>query len=104
MQTIISEDPQIRQFVDSIYLTEMKQVIVDFYEEGKKEGYINPELSTENIMRYMMIIRSGMATESILSEDPEHNRKMMQELAPLFLYGLMGRPREATRNNWETLK
>jgi AcrR family transcriptional regulator len=101
MQTIISEDPQIRQFVDSIYLAEMRQVIMDFYEEGKKEGYINPELSTENIMRYMLIVRSGMAAESILSEDPEDNRRMMQELAPLFLYGLMGRPREATKNNRE---
>jgi AcrR family transcriptional regulator len=101
MQTIISEDPQIRQFVDSIYLAEMRQVIMDFYEEGKKEGYINPELSTENIMRYMLIVRSGMAAESILSEDPEHNRRMMQELAPLFLYGLMGRPREVTKNNRE---
>ncbi|GAH39772.1 unnamed protein product, partial [marine sediment metagenome] len=35
----------------------------------------------------------GMAAESTLSEDPEHNRKMMQELAALFLYGIMGKPR-----------
>jgi len=67
--------------------------IIDFYEEGKRQGYVNPELSTETIMRYMLIVRSGMTAESILSEDPEHNRKMMQELAPLFLYGIMGKPR-----------
>jgi len=93
MQTIISEDPEIRHIVDSEYLTEIKQVIINFYEEGKRQGYVNPELSTETIMRYMLIVRSGMAAESILSEDPEHNRKMMQELAPLFLYGIMGKPR-----------
>ncbi len=93
MKAIISEDPEIRHLVDSVYLTEIRQVMLNFYEEGKEQGYVNPELSTETIMRYMLIVRSGMAAESILSEDPEHNRKMMQELTPLFLYGIMGKPR-----------
>jgi AcrR family transcriptional regulator len=93
MQTLISEDPEIRHLIDSVYLTEIKQVIVDFYEEGKRQGYVNPKLSTESIMRYILIMRSGMAAEAVLSEDPEQNRKMMQELTPLFLYGIMGKPR-----------
>jgi len=80
MQTIISEDPEIRHLIDSVYLKEIRQVILNFYEEGKRQGYVNPELSTETILRYMLIVRSGMAAESVLSEDPEHNRKMMQEL------------------------
>ncbi|MCJ7805988.1 MAG: TetR/AcrR family transcriptional regulator [Clostridia bacterium] len=92
MQTIISEDPEIRHIVDSVYLTEIRQVVINFYEEGKRQGYVNPDLSTETIMRYMLIVRSGMAAESILSEDPEHNRKMMQELVPLYLYGILGKP------------
>jgi len=92
MQAIISEDPEIRHLVNSVYMTEIMPVVMDFYEEGKRQGYVNPELPTENIIRYMLIVRSGMAAESILSEDPEHNRKMMQELTPLFLYGIMGKP------------
>jgi len=92
MQAIISEDPEIRHLVDSAYMAEIMPVVIDFYEEGKQQGYVNPELSTENIIRYMLIVRSGMAAESVLSEDPEYNRKVMQELAPLFLYGIMGKP------------
>jgi AcrR family transcriptional regulator len=92
MQAIISEDPEIRHLVDSAYLTEIRQMLINFYEEGKRQGYVNPELSTETIMRYSLIVRSGMAAESILSEDPEHNRKMLQELTPLFLYGILGKP------------
>jgi len=92
MQTIISEDPGIRQLVDSVYLVEIRQCIIDFYEEGKRQGYVNPELSTETIMRFSEIMRRGMAAESSLSENPEHNRKLMQELTPLFLYGIMGKP------------
>ncbi|MFC1914703.1 TetR/AcrR family transcriptional regulator [Chloroflexota bacterium] len=98
MQTIISEDPEIRHIVDSVYLTEIKQVVINFYEEGKRQGDINPKLSTETIMRYMLIVRSGMAAESVLSEDPEHNRKMMQELTPLFLYGILGKSGQLYRN------
>ncbi|MFC1972459.1 TetR/AcrR family transcriptional regulator [Chloroflexota bacterium] len=97
IQTVISEDPEIRDFVDSFYLTEIRQMIIDFYEEGKKQGYVNPKLSSESIMRYMLIVRSGMFTESVLSEDPELNRQLMQELTPLFLYGIMGKP-EKYRN------
>ncbi len=92
MQTLISEDPEIRHIVDAVYLVEIRQSIIDFYEEGKRQGYVNPELSTETIMRYSLIVRSGMAAESSLSEDPEHNRKWLQELTPLFLYGRLGKP------------
>ena len=93
MQAIISEDPEIRHIVDSVYMTEIMPVLIRFYEEGKQQGYVNPELSAENIIRYMLIVRSGMAAESVLSEDPEQNRKMIQELTPLFLYGIMGKPK-----------
>ena len=85
MKTIISEDPEIRHIVDSVYREEITPYVIEFYEDGKRQGYINPELSTETIMRYSLIVRSGMAAESVLSEDPEHNRKLLQELVPLLL-------------------
>jgi len=92
MQKLISEDVEIREMLDTVYLKDLMQMIIDFYEEGKKQGYVNPELSTENIIRYMMIIRSGMAAESVLTEDPEQNRRVLEDLTPLLLYGIMGRP------------
>jgi len=93
MQTLISEDPEIRQLVESVSRVEIRQYVIEFYEEGKRQGYINPDLSAETIMHYSEIIRRGMAAESSLSEDPEYNRKMFQELTPLVLYGIMGKPR-----------
>ena len=93
LQTIISEDPEMRQMVDSVYQVELTPYVIEFYEEGKRQGYVNPELPTETILHYSEIIRRGMAAESSLSEDPEHNRKMFQELIPLVLYGILGKPR-----------
>jgi len=92
MQTLISEDPEIRQMVDSVYQVELTPYVIEFYEEGKRQGYVNPELPTETIMHYSEIIRRGMAAEPSLSEDPDHNRKLIQELTPLVLYGILGKP------------
>ncbi|MFC1903064.1 TetR/AcrR family transcriptional regulator [Chloroflexota bacterium] len=92
LQTLITEDPEIRQLVESVSRVEITPYVIDFYEEGKRQGYINPELSTETIMLFSEITRKGMTAESSLSEDPEHNRKLLQELIPLYLYGIMGTP------------
>jgi len=92
LQTIISEDPEIRQLVDSVSQVEITPYVIDFYEEGKRQGCINPEISTETIMRFSEITRRGMVAESSLSQDLEHNRKLLQELIPLYLYGIMGKP------------
>ncbi|MFC1917873.1 TetR/AcrR family transcriptional regulator [Chloroflexota bacterium] len=92
LQTIISENPEIRQIVDSVSRVEITPYVIAFYEEGKRQGYINPDLSTETIMRFSEIIRKGMAAESSLSEDPEKNRELLQELIPPYLYGILGKP------------
>ncbi len=92
MQTLISEDPEIRQIVESVSQVEITPYAIEFYEDGKRQGYINPDLSTETIMHYSEIIRRGMAVESSLSEDPEYKRKLLQELIPLYLYGILGKP------------
>ena len=89
MQAMTFGDPEIRQLMDSM-LVEIRRSIVDFYEEGKRQGYVNPELPTETILHYSEIISRGIAAD--LSEDPEHNRKLMQELTPLVLYGILGKP------------
>ena len=92
LQTIISNDPEIRQLVESVSRVEITPYVIEFYEEGKRQGYINPDLSTKTIMLFSEIIRKGMAAEASLSEDPEHNRKLLQEIVPLFLYGILGKP------------
>ncbi len=92
LQTIISEDTEIRRIVESVTQVEITPYVIKFYEEGKREGYINPELSTETIMYFSEILRRGLAATSSLTENPEHNRKLLQELLPIFLYGLLGKP------------
>ncbi len=91
LQAMVS-NPKIQQYIDEVYMVEIGQVINDFYEQGKRQGYIDKELSTETLIRYSEIMRKGIAAESVLSEDSENNLKLLQELIPLYLYGILGKP------------
>ena len=90
MQTVIRNDPEIEQFVESIWQREVNQLVIDFFEEGRRQGYVNPELSEEAILVYYEILRRGIFAKSGLV-NTEHNAKLMRELMSLFLYGLMGK-------------
>lgn len=90
MQTIIRSDPEIQRFFESIWQREVNQLAIDFFEEGKRQGYVSQELSQEAILAYYEILRRGIFASSSLV-NAEHNVKLMRELMSLFLYGLVGK-------------
>jgi len=91
VQRVISNDPEIQQFINSIWERKVTQLMIDFFEEGKRQGYINPELSQETILLYTDIFRRGIMAHPGLFAAPEHNEKLVRELSHLYLYGVMGR-------------
>ena len=90
VQTIISGDSEIQRFIESLWLREVNQLMVDFYEEGKRQGHINPELSQEAILVYYQILRKGIFGSSDLLANTEDSPKLMRELMSLFVHGLIG--------------
>ena len=90
MQTIIRSDPEIQRFFESIWQREVNQLAIDFFDEGKRQGYVSRELSQEAILSYYEILRRGIFASSSLV-NTEHNAKLMRELMSLFLYGLVGK-------------
>ena len=87
-----SDDPGIRQFLESEYMVEMQRSVLSFFDEGRRQGYINPEVSMETFLRFTEIIRKGVNAESDLSADPDYSTKLLRELTPIILYGMFGRP------------
>ena len=41
---------------------------------------------------------AGVTGWITVGTDSEHNRKVVQELTPIFLYGIMGKPRRGAKN------
>ncbi len=93
-------DPRTKEYFEKEYMVELIKCVNDFYTEGKEQGYIDPELSTETILRYTEIIRRGLQAEAEMTTDPEYTSKLLRELTPIFLYGIMGK-QERKENEWQ---
>jgi len=91
MQTVVSGDPELQQFFESLWQRDVNQLTVDLIEEGKRQGYVNPELSQEAIVLYLEILRRGVFASPGLIASIEPEIKLFRELNFLFIYGLVGK-------------
>jgi AcrR family transcriptional regulator len=91
-QLLTSDDPEVGRIVDEVYTSRNRQWLVDFFEEGKKRGYVYPDLSIDGVTRFSEIIRKGIAAEARESRDPMFMKNLLDEIAPLYLYGMMKKP------------
>lgn len=90
MQTVVQSYPEIQQFIETIWQQEVNQLMFDFFEEGKKQGYVNPELSQEALLLYFEIWRKGILASPSLIANIDNSEKLMRDLISLSLYGLVG--------------
>ncbi|MFC1905937.1 TetR/AcrR family transcriptional regulator [Chloroflexota bacterium] len=91
-QTEIYNDPEIKGFIHELMATKIYKLVSDFFDEGKAEGYINPEISQQSIMTFIEVFQQGWGALSNLPKDPAHLSKMINDMQMLTLYGLMGKP------------
>ena len=91
IQTVYQNDPEMKQFVETVWQQDVNQLTIDLLEEGRREGYVNTELSQEALLLYLEILRNGVSTSSNLLANIEPNVKFFRELNYLFLYGLVGK-------------
>ena len=89
IKTIISEDPEIKQLVDVEMRTRISQMMLDFIEEGKADGYINPDISSDAVLFYSEMVRNFAYSRPEMYGQLIENDKLYQEFLSLFLYGLI---------------
>ena len=90
IQTLASDAPETRDLVDSLAQRALEGM-ASFYEEGKRLGYVNPELSRESILLYIDVLRQGFMAHADVFAEPERNARLFRELSSLYLYGLLGK-------------
>ena len=96
-QMELYNDPEMKQFIEDIMINKSYKLMMDFFDEGKKQGYINPELSLQSIMTFIEIFRSGWAALNNLPNDPQQLSLLIRDLFNLTFYGLMGKPSEVPK-------
>ena len=90
IRALASNAPEIRGLVDSMAQRALEGM-ARFYEEGKRLGYVNPELSREAILLYIDVLRQGFLARADVFAAPERNASLIRELSSLYLYGLLGK-------------
>jgi len=89
MRTAVRDNPEVQQFVETLWKREIDQLLVELVEEGKKLSYISEEVSPEAVLYYFEIIRNGAFASSELLARIRPDEKLARELNHLFLYGLV---------------
>jgi len=90
IQEAISKDPVIQQFVESMWQWEVNQLMMDLFEEGQSQGFIDTKLSKEAFMMYMHLLRQGVYHSPEFADEIRRNPRLVRELTSLFIYGLNG--------------
>jgi len=88
IRKMLSDDPSMREFIENIYRQRTLPTLVRLLDQGRAEGYIDPNISNEAIMIYVSIFKNGMdeSTAQIV-----HNSKLLMEIGNLFFFGIIGR-------------
>ena len=91
---MVSQDTRLAEFVAEINENENKPMLLELIEDGKRQGYIKPDLSNEAIMMYFEILQaSGSAFFRIISA-PGVNPDTVQDLNQILFYGFMNKEKE----------
>ena len=89
LQAVLSEDPEIRQFVNDLLERRLYDMMLSFFDEGKREGYIKPDLSNEAILFYLEMFQAFAYARPDLYARFKNEPRLLDDTWRLFLYGLM---------------
>ena len=90
LQAVMQGDPEVRDFVEELYINDITPVMKSFFDEGIQQGYISSEFSMETIIFYFEIIRRGFYNMPDITERTGRNPEILKELIRLMTYGLNG--------------
>jgi AcrR family transcriptional regulator len=90
LQTWMQNDPEMQDFLEDLLTNKVMPLTRAFFEEGHRQGYIDPRFSLNAIMIYFEIIRRGFFAVPNIQEQSKSNPAMIKELIELMTYGLNG--------------
>lgn len=94
LNKLVENNPELEKLIQDFFKDRMKYII-EFFEEGKQRGYVNPDVSTESIIVYLNILQNG-AKDLNFFNDSRKNSKLGEDLSRLFFYGFLKKPPSET--------
>lgn len=91
MQIASQSDPELRQWIEKLWRDDVNRVTMSLIEDGKRQGYIDKQLSEQDITFYLEILRRGVFASPDLISAIDTNAEAYRKLNYLFVYGLIGK-------------
>lgn len=84
----ISQEPSVREYIEDFYQERTIPFFVKLIEQGKQEGFIDPEISIEAALFYIQMFKEALARPGFITQA---SSTMLSDIDRLFYYGLLGR-------------
>eukprot|EP00130_Batrachochytrium_dendrobatidis_P008448 XP_006683323.1 hypothetical protein BATDEDRAFT_93088 [Batrachochytrium dendrobatidis JAM81] len=75
-----------QSYVEEVYLKEGLPLLIDFVNDGKKQGHIDPTLSNEAILFYLQMFQEYLGRENVV----QMVLPFSEDLTKIFFYGIAG--------------
>lgn len=89
LERIISQDKAIAPFVEKIYQNEIRPLWMEMLADGKKQGYISPELNEEALLMYLDIIKTGFSVKQDILRNTATSTDLLMQLTRIFFHGFL---------------
>ncbi len=86
---LMSQDKSMTGFLEEIYRTEVVPMWCDFFNEGKRQGYVDPSTDLSSLVIYFDILRAGLASQPELMNNWQQNMPVIEQLTRLMFYGFI---------------
>ncbi|WP_164670986.1 TetR/AcrR family transcriptional regulator [Virgibacillus doumboii] len=78
------------KYIDDHFQNKILPKLIRFFDEGKEQGYINPDISNEAILFYSQMFIEAMQREDVYTKV----LPMAEDIVTLFFYGIFGKNKE----------
>ncbi len=89
-QTLFQDEPEMQQYVESMWQGDVVAMTLELLEQGRQEGYVNAQISQEILMMYLKVVSDGFAANPELIAATAQNPESVRELNQILLYGMLG--------------
>lgn len=74
-------------YIENLYKEKVLPKFMELFEEGKKQGFVDPNISTEAILFYIQMFKEYFQRKDAY----EHALPLTEDLTKLFFYGIAGK-------------
>jgi AcrR family transcriptional regulator len=84
LRSSIWKEPFVQDLLEQFFQTRTVPLMIKLIEQGKQEGYVNPDLSNNAVVLYMKMFKNELINMELSNKD-------RHDLTLLFFYGLLGK-------------